>query len=80
MKADLYCRDCVGTGYIEYICSKCAGSGEGGLDLHRCYECKGKGIKRYVCTCTQEDVEPDTTFPEQPTPYINDDKYWGDPE
>ena len=44
-----YCNSCAGTGYREYICEYCSGSGEGMYDGSRCISCKGSGVVVEEC-------------------------------
>jgi hypothetical protein len=59
------CPDCYGSGYEEYDCCSCDGSGEvecGEDEFEDCYECEGSGIEYNDCPhCGGEcSVETDT--------------------
>ncbi len=55
MKTEGECIFCQDTGYYEDMCSACRGSGQGGCEKLRCHDCKGEGIKTYICHCAKGD-------------------------
>lgn len=43
------CKECDGTGKVDYCCGMCGGSGEGMADGTTCQFCKGNGCDELLC-------------------------------
>ena len=49
MSDRLECPGCEGSGWQEFTCGDCNGSGEGSYDGSTCSSCKGQGAVTDIC-------------------------------
>ena len=56
-------------GLIENTCPICFGSGEGGYDGSTCWNCKGSGVVREICTDCEAGAEA-YLFEKDPLDYL----------